>query len=135
MIGFAAVAVVATAALAADDTIPAKVGIVKPDKLTKFVSKNKAGFPLPTGAAEDPTTHGAQISFFDTLGVGGSFTHELDKSGWVGLGKPPGAKDYKYEGKKAFFAYTARSQSRAAFQGLSRRILPFGIRAADKKFS
>ena len=101
LVGFAAALGVYGAALAVDQPIPAKVGLIKPAKLAKFVSKGD-GFPLPVGPGQDPTINGAEINIFDTIfGVGGSFTHSLDKTGWVGLGNPPGAKGFKYKGSKA----------------------------------
>src|SRR6185369_3023283 len=53
------------AAFALDVPIPAKVGIVKPLKLAKLVSKNANGFPLPLPPDEDPTVLGAEVQFFD----------------------------------------------------------------------
>ena len=88
-------------ALAVDNPIPAKVGVVKTMKLTKFVSKSATGFPLPSGPSQDPTITGAQIVFFDTGGAGGIFLHSLPASGWKGLGNPAGSKGYKYKGKNA----------------------------------
>jgi hypothetical protein len=99
---FAAAAVGAIAygaALAADQPIPAKIGLVKPMKLTKFVSKSTSGFPLPTGASQDPTIIGAEIVFFDTGVAGGTFLHTLPAAGWKGLGNPAGSKGFKYKGK------------------------------------
>jgi hypothetical protein len=86
-------------ALGADEPIPAKIGLVKPDKLAKFVSKSKTGFPLPSGLGEDPTVQGAEIAFFDTAaGGGGTFTHALPAAGWTALGNPAGSKGFKYKG-------------------------------------
>lgn len=87
--------------LAADQSIPAKIGVVKPAKLAKFVAKNPAGFALPSGAGEDPSLIGAQLAFFDTGTFGGSFVHTLPAAGWKGLGNPAGSKGYKYSGKRA----------------------------------
>lgn len=88
-------------ALGVDVPIPAKVTVVKAAKLAKFVSKSATGFTLPSpGSAEDPTTAGAELSFFDTDADGaGSATFTLDASGWTGLGNPPGTSGYKYRGK------------------------------------
>jgi hypothetical protein len=91
----------AATALGVDVPIPAKVTVVKGAKLAKFVSKSDTGFTLPApGAAEDPTTAGAELTFFDTGADGaGSATFTLDASGWTGLGNPPGTSGYKYKGK------------------------------------
>ncbi len=91
---------ISTAALGVDTTIPAKVGLVKPAKLAKFVSKPTSGtFPLPSGPT-DPSAVGAQISVFDTSpSGGGSFTHALPAGGWTALGNPAGSKGFKYKGK------------------------------------
>jgi hypothetical protein len=91
--------VMSTVAFGQDTTIPAKVGLVKPAKLAKFVSKPTGTFPLPSGPT-DPSAVGADISFFDTsLGGGGSFTHPLPPLGWSALGNPAGSKGFKYKGK------------------------------------
>ncbi len=93
--------VAATPALALDIAIPAKVGVIKPAKLAKIVSKDPAGFDLPVPAtAEDPTVGGAQLSLFDgTVPGGGSVSFTLNAIGWKGLGNPAGSKGYKYKGK------------------------------------
>jgi Peptidase family M28 len=87
--------------LGIDVPIPAKVTVVKGAKLAKFVSKSDIGFTLPaSGSPEDPTTAGAELTFFDTAANGaGSAMFALDASGWSGLGKPPGTRGYKYKGK------------------------------------
>jgi hypothetical protein len=87
--------------LALDITIPAKVGLVKPAKLAKVVSKDSAGFDLPVpGSADDPTVGGAELSLFDSATPGaGSATFTLNAAGWTGLGNPAGSKGYKYKGK------------------------------------
>jgi hypothetical protein len=88
-----------TAASGVDTMFAAKIGLVKPAKLAKFVSEPTiAQFPLPSGAT-DPSKAGAQISFFDTTpSGGGSFTHALPALGWTALGSPPGSKGFKYTG-------------------------------------
>ena len=85
---------------AADVLISGKISIAKPAKLTKFVSKSAIGFSLPTpGSPDDPTTAGAELSFFDTdLNGAGSATFTLGAAGWSGLGNPAGSKGYKYKG-------------------------------------
>ena len=87
--------------LALDITIPAKVGVIKPAKLAKVVSKDSTGFDLPTpGSADDPTVGGAELSLFDSATPGaGSTTFTLNAAGWKGLGNPAGSKGYKYKGK------------------------------------
>jgi len=97
-IGLAVALATPGSTLALDTTIAAKLGIVKPLKLAKLVSKSAEGFALPTGAAEDPTVNGAEISFFDTGISGGSFTQQLPAAGWTGLGNPAGSKGFKYKG-------------------------------------
>lgn len=86
--------------LALDIAIPAKVGVVKPGKMAKVVSKPATSFALPApGSADDPTLGGADLVFFDTdLGGAGSATFALGASGWSGLGNPAGSKGYKYKG-------------------------------------
>jgi hypothetical protein len=94
------VLLMSTAAFGVDTMFAAKVGIVKPAALAKFVSEPSiAPFPLPSGAT-DPSKVGAQISFFDTIpsGGGGSFTHALPTLGWTALGSPPGSKGFRYKG-------------------------------------
>ncbi|MFN8641941.1 MAG: M28 family peptidase [Candidatus Binatia bacterium] len=85
---------------ALDLTIPAKVGMVKPGKMAKLVSKPATPFGLPApGSADDPTQGGAQLTFFDTaLGGAGSAAFTLGAAGWTGLGNPAGSKGYKYKG-------------------------------------
>jgi hypothetical protein len=98
--GVAAVLGTAAVGLGVDVLIPAKISIVKPAKLAKFVSKSATGFSLPVPAsADDPTTAGAQLRFFDTGGLAGSVTFTLGAAGWKGLGNPAGSKGYKYKGK------------------------------------
>lgn len=92
---------VAAPSLALDITIPAKVGVIKPGKLAKLVSKSSTAFTLPTaGGAEDPTIGGADLILFDTeLEGAGTVTVTLGSAGWSGLGNPAGSKGYKYKGK------------------------------------
>jgi hypothetical protein len=89
------------AAAALDVPIPAKISLVKPAQLAKFVSKSSSGFALPAPqSAEDPTVGGAELHLFDTESPGaGSATFVLGAAGWTGLGNPPGSKGYKYKGK------------------------------------
>ena len=92
--------VAAAPASAFDIAIPAHVGAIKPGKLAKLISKDPAGFALPSpGSAEDPTLGGAQLTFFDTDLFGArSATFALGAAGWSGLGNPAGSKGYKYKG-------------------------------------
>lgn len=94
------VALAAMPALAVDVAIPAKVGVVKPGKMAKVVSKAPAGFALPApGSSEDPTLGGAELTFFDAdFGGAGRVTFSLGATGWSGLGNPAGSKGYKYKG-------------------------------------
>jgi hypothetical protein len=103
----ALIAIVATFAVgtvgsagAVDIAIPAKIGVIKPGKIAKIVSKNPSGFTLPVaGSAEDPTLGGAALTIFDTdLDGGGTATFELGAAGWTALGNPAGSKGYKYKG-------------------------------------
>jgi cysteine-rich repeat protein len=84
-------------ASAADVLTPAKIGIVKPGKLAKFVAKDSSLFPLPSGA-DDPTQSSGSLKYFDTLSSAGSDTYALPAGSWKGLGNPPGAKGFKYKG-------------------------------------
>jgi hypothetical protein len=86
-----------------DELIPGKVVVIKPNKLAKFVAKPPTGstFTLP-GMNNFPTAEGATLRIFDTLfGGAGDVTFNLDDSGWIGLGNPPGSKGFKYKGKNA----------------------------------
>ena len=88
-------------AAAGDVPIAAKLGMVKPGKLAKVLSKAPGGgFTLPApGGADDPTLGGAELHLFDTALTGGSLSVTLGAAGWKGLGKPAGSKGYKYKGK------------------------------------
>src|SRR5262245_64158564 len=92
-------ALFASAVSAVDVPIPAKVVLVKPAKLAKFVAKSSSGFVLPAPMSpEDPTAVGAELRFFDTDTPGaGSATFTLGAAGWTGLGNPAGSKGYKYK--------------------------------------
>jgi hypothetical protein len=81
---------------AADVLISGKISIAKPGKLAKFVSKSATGFTLPVPSSpDDPTTAGAELSFFDAdLNGAGSATFTLGAAGWTGLGNPAGSKGY-----------------------------------------
>jgi len=78
-------------ARAADVTVPGNIGIIKDGKLAKLVAKPSGGeFAIPEpGGPSDPTANPSQARFFSTgCDTGGT---------WTGLGKPPGAKGYKYK--------------------------------------
>jgi hypothetical protein len=97
---FAALAVTlagtASPAPGLDELIPGKIGVVKPAKLAKFVAKPAVGdFNLP---GDDPSAEGASLRFFDTTGLAGDVLYILPAGGWAGLGKPAGAKGFKYKG-------------------------------------
>src|SRR5262245_43723223 len=94
-------ALFASAVSAVDVPIPAKVVLVKPAKLAKFVAKSSSAFALPAPmSSEDPTMAGAELHFFDRDSPGaGSATFTLGAAGWTGLGTPAGSKGYKYKGK------------------------------------
>lgn len=92
--------VAARPAGAADITIAAKLGMVKPGKMAKLLAKSETGFTLPTpNGADDPTLGGAVLHFSDTGDAGGSISVTLGAAGWKGLGNPAGSKGYKYKGK------------------------------------
>jgi hypothetical protein len=99
----AAVALGCGIAHAADTTVPVKVGIVKPAKLAKFVSKPPSPPPIPMpGSGDDPTGAGGSLRYFDTASGGaGSDLYSLPAAGWKGLGNPVGSKGYKYKGAGA----------------------------------
>jgi hypothetical protein len=103
--GVIAVALLCAAqARGSDVLIPGKIGIVKSGKLAKFVSKAPAGAPftLPAaGGPDDPALNGATLRFLDTdptLANGGDSSFDLPAGAWKKLGKPPGAKGYRYKG-------------------------------------
>ncbi len=97
-----AIVLVALPCVAVDVPIPGRVTVVKPGKITKFVSKSDTQFVLPSpGSGDDPTLSGADLRFFDLHPFGGGeATYGLDASGWKGLGNPPGSKGYKYRGSE-----------------------------------
>lgn len=104
-IGVIVALLIATWAHAADVPVPGKVAVVRAGSLARFISSNRgiapSTFPLSTrGSAEDPTVSGAELQFFDTALFGaGVLTFGLDRSGWKGLGNPPGSTGYRYKGK------------------------------------
>jgi len=88
------------AAPALDVPMPGKSHQVRGAKVAKVSAKAEAPFALPiAGSAQDPTTGGAELQFFDIGGDGGELIYTLDASGWKGLGKPAGSKGWKYKGK------------------------------------
>jgi hypothetical protein len=95
----AGVLLAAVPAFGADVMIPAKVGLVKPGKLMKLVSKPSAATLPVAGSAEDPTLGGAELTVSDTGSTGNSMTFQLNAAGWSALGNPAGSKGYKYKGK------------------------------------
>ncbi|MGI9433197.1 MAG: hypothetical protein ACR2PQ_13330, partial [Myxococcota bacterium] len=85
---------------AVDVPLPGKSHQVRAAKVAKVSAKAAAPFVLPiAGSAQDPTTGGAELQFFDIGGDGGELIYTLDASGWKGLGKPAGSKGWKYKGK------------------------------------
>lgn len=79
-----------------DALIAAKLVMVKPGKITKFLAKGT--FTLPTAGA-DLTSEGATLEVFDTIFAGGGAnTYTLAAGGWTALGNPAGSKGYKYKG-------------------------------------
>jgi len=69
--------------------IPAKVAIVKPAKLFKFLARGT--FTLPNPGADNPMTEGGSLSF---IGSTGERTYDLPTSCWRGLGGD-GSKGFK----------------------------------------
>ena len=96
-----AVSVSAGTALGADQRIPARSQVLKPGKVTQIVAKSPKGttFPVPAaGGPSDPTSAGASVRWCALNAGTGCQTFSLPASGWEGLGKPAGAKGYKYSG-------------------------------------
>ena len=94
-IGLAALC--APAGAQTDVLMPAKIGLVKPGKLAKFVAKDASLFPLPA-SGDEPTDVGGDLSIFDTASTAGSDTYGLPAVQWSGLGNPAGSKGFKYKG-------------------------------------
>jgi hypothetical protein len=96
LVAFVAVAVPVVPAHAADNLVPGKILIVKPQKLAKFILKpiSPAVFPLPAGG-NSPLVKAWSVWFrwFNFW-----FHFNLTPTGWKGLGNPPGSKGYKYKG-------------------------------------
>lgn len=98
-------AIVPARAAAVDELVSARSALVIPGKVATFSSQARqqpggAPFALPApGSADDPTLHGAKLSFADVGLVGGSVQYALDASGWRALGTPPGASGYRYRGR------------------------------------
>jgi hypothetical protein len=78
-----------------DALLAAKLVVVKPGKLAKFLAKG--AIPMPS-AANDPTVEGATLSLFDTAFSAGAVSYALPAAGWTALGVPAGSKGYKYKG-------------------------------------
>jgi hypothetical protein len=70
----------------------------------EFLAKSDGGFSLPSPPIA-PTFGGATLVVGD--GVGGQ-TFDLPADGWKGLGKPPGARGYRYKGGKSAVCRKAR---------------------------
>jgi hypothetical protein len=78
-------------ALAVDYLIPAKVAVIKPGKLFKFVSTGT--FTLPDPGTDNPTSEGGSLCF---QGTTGGKTYTLDAACWKGLGPGgDGSKGFK----------------------------------------
>jgi hypothetical protein len=78
--------------------VPARIAIIKPAKLAKFVAKPTTGdaFPLPAG---DPGTVGGTLRVFDLATTAGDDSYDLPAgSAWKALGNPAGSAGYKYLG-------------------------------------
>jgi len=88
-----ALAVAAPLAHAAPDQLMAcAVVLVKPHGAAKFVCRGTFTLPSP---AEDPTVGGARILVEDRARPGGNAIN-LGSAGWMGLGRPPGSKGFRY---------------------------------------
>ena len=90
-------ALCAPAGAQTDVLMPAKIGLVKPGKLAKFVAKDTSLFPLPA-SGDEPTAAGGNLSIFDSASTAGSDTYGLPAVQWSGLGSPAGSKGFKYKG-------------------------------------
>ncbi|MCK6556356.1 hypothetical protein L6Q96_17510 [Candidatus Binatia bacterium] len=79
------------------ELMPGRVLTIAPGKLA-FVARAPSGrtFEL-AGAGDDPRTEGGTLEIVDTGGTG-STIYALPASGWTGLGRPAGAKGYRYKG-------------------------------------
>lgn len=84
-------ALAAAAASAVDVPIPLRVYLNKPGVSTKFLSRGTVALPDPD--TDSPVNEGGQITF--TQGAS-SETIPLPSANWAALGKPPGAKGFKY---------------------------------------
>jgi len=63
----------------------------------KLLAKPADAFTLPSPPVA-PTASGATLSFADSGSGSPPPTFELPAEGWKGLGRPPGAKGYRYKG-------------------------------------
>ena len=83
-----------------DVPLPGRSLEVRPAKAVRLSVKRDEPFALPApGSLGDPTIGGATLRFFDIGGDAGSVAFPLDASGWKGLGKPAGARGWKYRGR------------------------------------
>lgn len=81
-----------------DELMPGRVVIIRPGRLFKFVARPEVGtFDLPD-ASNDPTDQGAVLSIFETMSVANSVSFALPSTSWTGLGRPAGARGYRYRG-------------------------------------
>lgn len=76
-------------ALAADEPIPGRVGVVRPMGYAKFVSVSPPSMPFdPPGVGDDPTILGGSLRIFDTGSAGGDHTYALPAANWSASGDP-----------------------------------------------
>lgn len=74
-------------------SLAAKVTVVKPGEVFKFVAKGR--FTLPDPSTENPAVEGATLTFNGTTG---GQTYQLPAAGWKGLGPHrDGSKGFKFK--------------------------------------
>jgi hypothetical protein len=83
-------------ALATDQLLPGRVGIIRPLGFAKFVAVSPGGMPFdPPDVGDDPTVEGGTLRIFDTGSAGGDHTYSLPAGNWIALGSTPGQFRYK----------------------------------------
>jgi hypothetical protein len=93
-------------ALATDQLLPGRVGIIRPLGYAKFVAVSPAGMPFdPPDVGDDPTVEGGTLRIFDTGSSGGDHTYGLPAGNWMAIGSP-GSGQFRY--KRAVFSDPVR---------------------------
>ena len=84
-----------------NELLPVAIAVVRAGTVAKFAAKPvvSSAFGLPD-AANDPTTSGGTLHFFDTaVHANGDFTFSLPAGpGWKRIGTPSNPKGYRYKG-------------------------------------